>query len=106
MTINGTDSDLDLPFALSTEWNYNGGAFSAGLPGWLSLADNGCSSSSGSGTCTWSLSGNALTVPGVYVVRATVEDNTGASDYKDISITVVQEGFYAIYLGLILNSTP
>jgi hypothetical protein len=104
-TITAVDSFLDLPFTLSTEWNYNGGAFASGLPAWLSAADNGCNQGGGLATCTWALSGNALTAPGTYVVRATVTDSQGDSADQDVTIIVAQEDARVTYTGLLFTST-
>ncbi|HEX7976664.1 MAG TPA: hypothetical protein VF498_19805, partial [Anaerolineales bacterium] len=105
VTISGVDSSLDLPFSLSTQWSFNGGAFAPGLPVSLSTADDGCTQNSGLATCTWTLSGTALTAPGVYVLRATVADSPGASAFQDITITVVPEDARVTYTGLLFTST-
>ncbi len=104
-TIAGSDTALDTPLVISTEWNANGGSFTAGLPAWLSLTDNGCTTSGNDGTCTWTLSGNALTAPGTYVVRATVSDDASGSTSADITIVVAQEDGRATYTGALFAAT-
>jgi hypothetical protein len=104
-TITGNDTALDTPLAISTEWNVNGGSFTAGLPAWLALTDNGCTTSGNNGSCTWTLSGNALTAPGSYVVRATVSDGEGGSTSFDVTIVVVQEDARVTYTGALYVST-
>jgi hypothetical protein len=106
VTITAVDSFFDLPYSLSTEWNFNGGAFSPGLPAGLSTT--GLPSCGPSGTlygCTWTLTGTANVAPGVYTIRATVADDLGASAYKDITITVTQEDARATYTGALYVST-
>ncbi len=89
VAITGTDTSLDTPLAIATEWNLNGGSFTAGLPGWLALTDNGCTTSGNDGTCAWTLAGTALTAPGNYIVRVTVSDDSGGASSAEIRITVL-----------------
>jgi predicted extracellular nuclease len=42
VTITGTDAAVDLPPAVSTQWNVDGGGFTSGLPAWLSLGTAAC----------------------------------------------------------------
>jgi hypothetical protein len=105
VSIMAADSYLDLDFSLSTEWNFNGGAFAAGLPSWLALADDGCSTTAGLATCTWTLSGLADTTPGIFTVRTTVTDVDGGSTTEEITITVTKEDARATYTGLLFTTT-
>ena len=60
--ITAVDSQFDLNYTLSTQWNFNGGAFTSGLPAWLAVANNGCTQAGGLSTCTWTLAGTALSI--------------------------------------------
>jgi uncharacterized protein len=97
--ITGSDMIVDIPLSISTQWKVGTGDFMAGLPEWLTLTNNGCTTTSSDGACTWTLSGTALTTPETYIVRATVMDLGGYSADTDITVTVNQEDALAAYTG-------
>ncbi|MEK6799281.1 MAG: carboxypeptidase regulatory-like domain-containing protein [Planctomycetota bacterium] len=100
VSIQADDCSLDV-LSISTQWNKDGGTFTAGLPASLSLAENGCSS----GLCEWTLSGNMYEGPGTYVLRATIADDEGGSSNADITVVVVQEDARVTYTGALFAST-
>jgi predicted extracellular nuclease len=101
VTITGVDASADIPLSISTEWNVDGGSFTAGLPSGLTLSSGTC----GSNACTWTLSGPMLSAPGSYTVRATVTDNDEGPTTVDINIEVTQEDARATYTGALYVST-
>ncbi len=101
VTITGTDAPLDTPLTIATQWKAGAGSFTPGLPAWLSLTAGGCAS----GSCSWTLKGTALAAPGIYVVRATVTDQSGGSAAVDITITVTKEDALVTYTGPLFAST-
>jgi hypothetical protein len=107
VTITGSDVIADIPLSISTQWNVDGGAFSDGLPNSLTISDAACNTdtNAGTGTCIWTLYGNALTAPGIYIVRTTVYDKDGGSTDTDISFAVIQEDARATYTGALFAST-
>lgn len=95
------DSVSDLtPITVTTQWKVGAGAFSAGLPANLALAANACT---GAG-CSWTLAGNALVAPGVYTVRLNVTYKTGATDFRDATITVLKEDARLALTSKVLNT--
>lgn len=101
VTITASDEPADTPLEFSAEWRFDGGDVQPGLPGGLSLTDNGCTGR----TCTATLSGTALLPPGVYEVRVTATDVKGASTPVYITITVIQEDARAVYTGALFVAT-
>jgi hypothetical protein len=91
VTITGTDVSADIPLSIAT----------VDLPAWLTLTDSGCNASS----CTWTLTGTALTAPGTYVVRVKVSDKDGGFSETDITFVVVQEDARVTYTGALFAST-
>lgn len=105
VTITATDVAADMPLSASTSWNKDGGSMQADLPNGLTLTSWGCTTSGGTGTCTWTLTGRALVAPGEYIIRVTVSDDDGGSNYTDITITVTKEDARAGYTGALFVST-
>lgn len=90
VTFNVTDVAADAMIA-STSWSVDGGGFTAGLPDFLALTNNGCIVSDGTNSCTWTLEGIAGVPQGEYTVRVTVEDDDGGQTVADSTTTVLQE---------------
>jgi hypothetical protein len=89
VTVTATDVPAD-HLAISSSWSVDGGASVAGLPGALSLADEGCTVNS-TRTCEWSLTGQVTEPEGVYTVDLTVEDGDGGTATVQTVITVDAE---------------
>ena len=90
ITVTGMDSDQDA-LSVSYSWQVNGGGFASGLPTGLSSAANGCSSSSGTQTCTWTISGTAGVSAGTYTIRSTITDDDGDQKYANVTVQVRTE---------------
>ncbi|HEX4997947.1 MAG TPA: Ig-like domain-containing protein, partial [Terriglobia bacterium] len=97
VTITATDVPADA-LSVTSSFNFNGGAFSAGLPQGLSIA--------GLTANSWILSGKMGVAPGAYIVRVNVADDDGASTTASITIVVSQEDARVSYIGPMLVATP
>jgi PKD repeat protein len=109
VTFTATDVASDSMTA-SGSWSVDGGSFTAGLPGFLSLADEGCAISGNTNACTWTLEGIAGVPEGMYTVRVTVEDDDGGQTEVEVTITVLSEDASVAFEGdnpvAVLVDTP
>jgi hypothetical protein len=103
VTVTGVDIDSTSLTASST-FKKDGGSPQAGLPNGLTMGAASCSTSSGTTTCTWLVSGRALAEPGTYVVTTTVSDGALSSSTM-FTINVTQEDGRANYTGPMLVFT-
>jgi hypothetical protein len=90
VTVTASDNASDV-LSLTTQWNKDGGSFTAGLPDFLNEIDNGCSTTGDAQLCTWTISGATGVATGQYTIRVTVTDNSGHSADVDILINVSPE---------------
>jgi hypothetical protein len=100
VVFTATDVAADIPLAAAASFSVNGGAFGAGVPDGLSWT-NACVTTS----CTWTLEGTVQAAPGAYVVRLTVIDKDGGTNWADAAITVLREDARATYTGALFAST-
>jgi hypothetical protein len=90
VTITSTDVAADV-LLTTPSWNVNGGAFSAGLPVGLTIADDGCTVVDLARSCVWTVSGTAGVPAGTYTVRVTVADEDSGQTNADVEIIVEPE---------------
>jgi hypothetical protein len=100
VTFTATDVAADTMTA-ATSYSVDGSGFTDGLPDQLALADDGCSDSDGTKTCTWTLSGIANIPAGVYTIRVAVTDKDGDQTDTEITITVHPED-----IGIAFETNP
>jgi hypothetical protein len=103
-TITVTATDVDntlLTSSASTQWNFNGGSFTSGLPTGLSFS-TACLPLAPCGS--WTISGNFGAQPGTYVIRTNVTDGTLTTAF-DATLVVAQEDARATYTGTLFATT-
>jgi DNA/RNA endonuclease G (NUC1) len=109
VAVTGTDVDSSSLNA-SVSYTKDGGSPQTGLPNGLAFTDGGCTQSNNGlagigSSCTWTIAGRAIVVPGAYVVSVAVTDGTSQS-IATITINVTQEDARADYTGATFVSTP
>jgi hypothetical protein len=102
VTVSATDVDSPgYALTTATQWNKDGGAFTAGLPDGLVLA---LSTTTGGGRA-WALFGTAQVAPGTYLIHIAVTDDQDGVGSTELTLHVTPEDAWADYTGALFVST-